>query len=138
MRQAGSYLKLWRSIGTAVGDTMRAHEMISVGEFRATENMMTTTPRRLGGTIDGDDARRSRCMAICISRLACRHASPQYEPLRSTWPRPGPSPTGSVLTDRDDYRLACEHFCLDLQLFWQRSNLYLLLNTAAAPDTPAG
>lgn len=41
---------------TAVGDTMRAHEMISVGEFRAAENTMTTTLRRIEDTAGGDDA----------------------------------------------------------------------------------
>lgn len=34
--------------------------------------------------------------------------------------------------DLEMLKLASEHFRLDLQLFWQRSNLYLLLNTALA------
>ncbi len=36
------------------------------------------------------------------------------------------------IRDLEMLKLASEHFRLDLQLFWQRSNLYLLLNTAAA------
>jgi transcriptional regulator with XRE-family HTH domain len=90
----------------AVGDTMRAHEMISVGEFRAAESLMNVTLARIEDEVTDDNP-----SSISVSgylHLEAGLATARGGDGSSTYDHLAEAHEASsrIGADRDDYRLA--------------------------------
>lgn len=90
----------------AVGDTMRAHEMISAGEFRAAESLMDASLSRI--ETDVQDDQPATVAVYGYLHLEAALAAARRGDQASTDARLSEAQLAAtrIGTDRDDYRLA--------------------------------